>query len=225
MNPRSASSAGTPRGGGRRGALLNESSSLIPTSTPGSATPPSTSSSTAASRTKGIEAEAYAGIERPPDPETGEEVAREFVPLKTSLTFSDGERVCIDRMIRGQGDEPFESAESLAELPTEQDDVKDDFNDLLDSIDDILAYAKLVQKGEVVPDPKVARCIGDALAALPKIEPASSAAQARTAGRSGCTSASITRPSSPSPRSTSRGSPPPPPERKPRLVDREARLP
>ena len=159
-------------GEGDEGALLNESSSLIHDFYSRECDAPvHVVVDCGLKDGKGIEAEAYAGNERPPDPETGEEVAREFVPLKTSLTFSDGERVCIDRMIRGQGDEPFESAESLAELPTEHDDVKDDFNDLLDSIDDILAYAKLVQKGEVVPDPKVARCIGDALAALPKIEP------------------------------------------------------
>ncbi|KAH8098863.1 hypothetical protein JL720_1833 [Aureococcus anophagefferens] len=32
-------------------------------------------------------------------------------PMPSSLTFSDGEKVCIDRMIRGQGDEPFATAD------------------------------------------------------------------------------------------------------------------
>ncbi|KAH8086674.1 hypothetical protein JL720_7111 [Aureococcus anophagefferens] len=83
----------------------------------------------------------------------------------------DGEKVCIDRMIRGQGDEPFATAESLAELPSDADDVRDDFQGLLGQIDEILAYAKKCKSGEVTPDPAVARCIGEALAALPKIEP------------------------------------------------------
>ena len=115
---------------------------------------------------KGVETAAY---HRGPPGADG--AAAAFAPVPSSLTFSDGEKVCIDRMIRGQGDEPFAAAESLAELPSDADDVRDDFQGLLGQIDEILAYAKKCKSGEVTPDPAVARCIGEALAALPKIEP------------------------------------------------------
>ncbi|KAH8070042.1 hypothetical protein JL721_5263 [Aureococcus anophagefferens] len=115
---------------------------------------------------KGVETAAY---HRGPPGADG--AAAAFAPVPSSLTFSDGEKVCIDRMIRGQGDEPFATAESLAELPSDADDVRDDFQGLLGQIDEILAYAKKCKSGEVTPDPAVARCIGEALAALPKIEP------------------------------------------------------
>ena len=117
---------------------------------------------------KGVDLKAYYGLRLAVG---GEELAHAFCKLKCELEFSEGEKVCIDRMIRGQ-EVPFETAESLAALPSDVETVKSDMDDLLQSIDEILTYVDAVNKGEKQPDPKVARCIADALAVLPNIDKA-----------------------------------------------------
>ena len=94
-----------------------------------------------------------------------------FAAVPCAHAFNDGEKVCIDRMIRGQA-EPFATAESVATLPSDRDTVRSDMDALLEQVDEILAYADAVKAGEVECDPTLARCLGDALTALPKIEEA-----------------------------------------------------
>ena len=114
---------------------------------------------------KGVEVAAY----ELPSPAAG--AAPAFAPLPCAHAFNDGEKVCIDRMIRGQA-EPFATAESVATLPSDRDTVRTDMDALLEQVDLILSYADAVKAGEVECDPTLARCLGDALTALPKIEEA-----------------------------------------------------
>lgn len=100
----------------------------------------------------------------------GEEVARAFAPVKVDLHFSDAERLCIDRMIKGQKD-PFAAPQSLASLPTEMANVQASMDRLVSLIDTTLAYVEDVKAGKRAADPRAARHIADAIASLPKLSP------------------------------------------------------
>ena len=92
-----------------------------------------------------------------------------FAEIPCELAFDRGERLCLARMVRGQR-EPFGSAESVA--------------DVMDADEDGLALedggagrrARGVRQARRAAnedvDPKVARALNEALAALPKIEDA-----------------------------------------------------
>ena len=91
-----------------------------------------------------------------------------FAEIPCELAFDRGERLCLARMVRGQR-EPFGSAESVA--------------DVMDADEDglaleargtwpLAAYVKARRAANEDVDPKVARALNEALAALPKIEDA-----------------------------------------------------
>ncbi|KAJ1457842.1 hypothetical protein M885DRAFT_514331 [Pelagophyceae sp. CCMP2097] len=98
----------------------------------------------------------------------GLELARAFAPVKVELVFSDAERLCVERMIKGQA-EPFASAEAVATLPTELENVEASVSRLVGLVDSTLAYVDDVIAGTRAPDAAAARHIADALACLPKL--------------------------------------------------------
>jgi hypothetical protein len=73
-------------------------------------------------------------------------------------------------MVRGQR-EPFGSAESVADVMDADEDGLA-LEDALQDVDALAAYVKARRAANEDVDPKVARALNEALAALPKIEDA-----------------------------------------------------
>lgn len=118
--------------------------------------------------TKGVEIRAFYSVRMALG---GTELARAFAPVKCELVFSDAEKLCLDRMIKGQQPAPFESPDALAKLPTEMESSQASVARLLDLLESTLAYVDEVVAGTRKTDPQVARHIADALSSLPKLHP------------------------------------------------------
>jgi translation initiation factor 3 subunit F len=93
-----------------------------------------------------------------------------FAEIPCELAFDRGERLCLARMVRGQR-EPFGSAESVADVMDADEDGLA-LEDALRDVDALAAYVKARRAANEDVDPKVARALNEALAALPKIEDA-----------------------------------------------------
>ena len=99
------------------------------------------------------------------------EQGKKYAPgEKGELAFDRGERLCLARMVRGQR-EPFGSAESVADVMDADEDGLA-LEDALRDVDALAAYVKARRAANEDVDPKVARALNEALAALPKIEDA-----------------------------------------------------
>jgi len=94
----------------------------------------------------------------------------DFSEIANELVLDDGERACLSRMIEGQEGEAFTTAESIATVCADEDATRDDVDDLLSAVDDVVNYVKAQKKKGEPVDPKVARALDGALAMLPQID-------------------------------------------------------
>lgn len=114
----------------------------------------------------GVSATAFVGKKEDPAAEVFD-----FSEVANELVIDDGERACLSRMVDGQDGEPFSTAESVATVcPEDEDAARDDTDDLLSAVDDVVNYVKAQKKAGEPVDPKVARALDGALAVLPQIE-------------------------------------------------------
>eukprot|EP00616_Rhizochromulina_sp_CCMP1243_P001437 CAMPEP_0118963828 /NCGR_PEP_ID=MMETSP1173-20130426/1635_1 /TAXON_ID=1034831 /ORGANISM="Rhizochromulina marina cf, Strain CCMP1243" /LENGTH=299 /DNA_ID=CAMNT_0006912213 /DNA_START=83 /DNA_END=982 /DNA_ORIENTATION=+ len=100
----------------------------------------------------------------------GIELANMFHQIKVELFSSEPERICIDRMIKGQKS-PFTSSESLAEITEELHGIGVSMERLLGMIEVASSYVDKVIAGEVQADEETGRRIADTLASVPRIRP------------------------------------------------------
>eukprot|EP00629_Pelagomonadales_sp_RCC1024_P001012 CAMPEP_0119277336 /NCGR_PEP_ID=MMETSP1329-20130426/16920_1 /TAXON_ID=114041 /ORGANISM="Genus nov. species nov., Strain RCC1024" /LENGTH=291 /DNA_ID=CAMNT_0007277801 /DNA_START=218 /DNA_END=1090 /DNA_ORIENTATION=- len=116
----------------------------------------------------GVVVTAFEGTEVEDPGEDGDAYA--FAELPSALEFDEGEKLCIDRMIRGQKD-PWSSAEMLADVMAPDDDTAQaDVDELVEGVDEVIDYVAAQQKAGKPIDPKCARAMAEAVATLPKID-------------------------------------------------------
>ena len=109
------------------------------------------------------------------------ELANIFHQIKVVLHASEPERICIDRMLKGQqaaedaavAGDPSEvaSAESVSELTGEIQGLEGSMTKLLDMVELASDYVDKVVSGELPADDDTGRQIADTLASVPRIRP------------------------------------------------------
>mmetsp|Transcript_12886 Transcript_12886/g.16941 ORF Transcript_12886/g.16941 Transcript_12886/m.16941 type:complete len:235 (+) Transcript_12886:198-902(+) len=77
----------------------------------------------------------------------GEAIANMFHQVKVSIASSEAERICLDRMARGQT-EAFSSSEGLADLTTDVNDLENVMESLLEMLDKVAGYVNDVVEGK-----------------------------------------------------------------------------
>ena len=114
------------------------------------------------------------------------ELANIFHQVKLVLHASEPERICIDRMLKGQEAAEAEAvavaaeggaaaeeatAESTSELTKELKGLEGSMTKLLEMIDTASTYVDKVVAGELPANPDTGRQIADTLASVPRIRP------------------------------------------------------
>jgi translation initiation factor 3 subunit F len=117
----------------------------------------------------GVVVTAFEGTEVEDPGEDGD--AYSFAEVPNAMEFDEGEKICIDRMVRGQKD-PWASAEMLADVSGDADTAQADVDELIEGVDEVIDYVAAQQKAGKPIDPKCARAMSEAAATLPKIESA-----------------------------------------------------
>jgi len=98
----------------------------------------------------------------------GEAIANMFHQVKVSLAMGEAERICIDRMYRGQ-EEPFTASQGLASFTNELYDLEDSMQNLLSLLDTAAEYVNSVVAGTREANESVGRQISQALATVPRM--------------------------------------------------------
>mmetsp|Transcript_30217 Transcript_30217/g.70059 ORF Transcript_30217/g.70059 Transcript_30217/m.70059 type:complete len:296 (+) Transcript_30217:130-1017(+) len=99
-----------------------------------------------------------------------EDFANMFHQVKVEMVSSEPERICIDRMLKGQ-DAPFTSSEALSSLGHELQSLEGSMQRLLGMIEGASDYVDKVVSGEEKADNETGRRIADTLASVPRIRP------------------------------------------------------
>lgn len=100
----------------------------------------------------------------------GIDYANMFHQVKVEMCSSEPERICIDRMLKGQ-ERPFESAEAVSSMTHEMKSLEGSIQRLLDMIEQASEYVDQVVDGQQEADHEVGRRIADTLASVPRIRP------------------------------------------------------
>jgi len=100
----------------------------------------------------------------------GVEFANMFHQVQVEMSSSDAERICMDRMLKGQA-APFQTSEALSTLPHELTSLETSMQRLLGMIELVSNHVDKVVSGEREADNETGRCIADTLASVPRIRP------------------------------------------------------
>ncbi|CAM9432821.1 unnamed protein product [Chrysoparadoxa australica] len=100
----------------------------------------------------------------------GAALANVFHQVKVQLESTEAERICTDRMVKGQ-EEPFTSSEGLAAVESDATKLEASMKRLLAMLKQATAYVDGCCDGSITPDPAMGRSIADSLAVVLRMKP------------------------------------------------------
>ncbi|CAM9583623.1 unnamed protein product [Ectocarpus sp. 8 AP-2014] len=100
----------------------------------------------------------------------GSALANVFHEVKVSLVSAEAERICIDRMVKGQ-EEAFTTPEGLAEVDSRMASLETSMQRLVTMLQQAEEYVGTVVDGKLPADPHMGRKLADTLAAIPRMRP------------------------------------------------------
>ncbi|CAM9614191.1 unnamed protein product [Ascophyllum nodosum] len=100
----------------------------------------------------------------------GVALANVFHEVSVSMVSTEAERICIDRMVKGQ-EEPFSGPEGLAEVDSKMASLETSMQRLLGMLQQAEEYVGTVVEGKLPADPHMGRKLADTLAAVPRMRP------------------------------------------------------
>lgn len=101
---------------------------------------------------------------------SGAALANIFHEVKVSLVSAEAERICIDRMVKGQ-EKPFSNPEGLAEIDSRMASLETSMQRLVSMLQQAEDYVGTVVDGNLPADPHMGRKLADTLAAVPRMRP------------------------------------------------------
>lgn len=96
--------------------------------------------------------------------------ANMFDELRVEIALSEGETTCLFHMVNGQ-DQPWQDGFTRARLPNERTAVSEAMENLVDYLDQVIAYVESVRRGETAASATTGMALADTLNSLKLISP------------------------------------------------------
>ena len=100
----------------------------------------------------------------------GSQLGNAFHEVPLEVEAKGAEKICLDRMARGQ-EQPFSTSEGRAAVAGEATSLEASLRRLLETLRTISTYVDGIVAGKTPADPQVGRRIADALAVVPQMKP------------------------------------------------------
>eukprot|EP00752_Nemacystus_decipiens_P005966 g5388.t1 len=100
----------------------------------------------------------------------GSALANVFHEVKVNLVSAEAERICIDRMVKGQ-ENAFSTPEGLADVDSRMASLETSMQRLVTMLQQAEEYVGTVVDGKLPADPHMGRKLADTLAAVPRMRP------------------------------------------------------